>query len=64
MGSFEASCDGTLGSRLGDRPRTFTEKKEKTVLRETLRERDEQNRQEGLQEGLREVKRTLCSQAR
>jgi len=62
--SFEASCDGTLGSRLGDRLRTFTEKKERTVLRETLREWDEQNRQEGLQEGLREVKRTLCSPAR
>ena len=74
--SFEAWCDGILGPRLGDRLRTFVEKKEKTMLRETLREWDEQNRQEGLREGLQEGrqeglqeglqggKRTLCSQAR
>ena len=57
-----------LGPRLGDRLRAFAEKKERTVLRETLREWDEQNRQEGLQEGrregLQEGKRTLCRQAR
>ena len=52
--SFEAWCDGILGPRLGDRLRTFVEKKERTMLRETLREWDEQNRQEGLQEGLQE----------
>ena len=74
--SFEAWCDGILGPRLGDRLRTFVEKKERTMLRETLREWDEQNRQEGLREGLQEGrqeglqeglqggKRTLCSQAR
>ena len=66
--SFEAWCDGILGPRLGDGLRTFVEKKEKTMLRETLREWDEQNRQEGLREGLQEGlqggKRTLCSQAR
>ena len=62
--SFEAWCDGILGPRLGDRLRTFVEKKEKTMLRETLREWDEQNRQEGLREGRQEGKRTLlCSLA-
>ena len=70
--SFEAWCNGILGPRLGDRLRTLWIKKERTMLRETLREWDEQNRQEGLregrqeglQEGLQGGKRTLCSQAR
>ena len=61
--SFEAWCDGILGPRLGNQLRTFAEKKEITVLRETLREWDEQNRQEGRREVLEEGLAQLCSLA-